>query len=83
MNIRKASRYLKDVVAKKQIVPFRRYNGGVGRKAQVSCLNILSIVVNQLCLSCSVQESRLDSGSLAQEECSYSSPFVEECREQC
>ena len=35
MNIRKAIRYLKDVIAKKQIVPFRRYNGGVGRKAQV------------------------------------------------
>ena len=35
MHIRKASRYLKDVVAKKQIVPFRRFSGGVGRKAQV------------------------------------------------
>merc|ERR1712189_130967 len=30
----KANRYLKDVVAKKQIIPFRRFNGGVGRKAQ-------------------------------------------------
>merc|ERR1711926_62742 len=27
-------RYLKDVVAQKQIVPFRWFNGGVGRKAQ-------------------------------------------------
>lgn len=35
MHIRKANRYLKDVVAKKQIVPFRRFKGGVGRKAQV------------------------------------------------
>ena len=35
MNLRKAVRYLKDVILKKQIVPFRRYNGGVGRKAQV------------------------------------------------
>lgn len=35
MHIRKANRYLKDVVAKKQIIPFRRFNGGVGRKAQV------------------------------------------------
>lgn len=34
MHIRKANRYLKDVIAKKQIVPFRRFNGGVGRKAQ-------------------------------------------------
>lgn len=35
MHLRKAVRYLKDVMAKKQIVPFRRYRGGVGRKAQV------------------------------------------------
>ncbi|XP_065188569.1 large ribosomal subunit protein uL22-like [Sycon ciliatum] len=34
MHIRRASRYLKDVVDKKQIIPFRRYSGGVGRKAQ-------------------------------------------------
>ena len=40
MHIRKAYRYLKDVVEKKQIIPFRRFNGGVGRKAQV-CLNLL------------------------------------------
>ena len=36
MHLKKAIRYLDDVVAKKQIVPFRRYNGGIGRKAQVS-----------------------------------------------
>ncbi|MGH0190982.1 UNVERIFIED_CONTAM: hypothetical protein FKN15_052104, partial [Acipenser sinensis] len=34
MHIRKASKYLKDVVVKRQCVPFRRYNGGVGRCAQ-------------------------------------------------
>merc|ERR1711977_200459 len=34
MHIRKATRYLKDVVEKKQIIPFRRFAGGVGRKAQ-------------------------------------------------
>merc|ERR1712034_87220 len=34
MHIRKANRYLKDVIAKKQIIPFRRFSGGVGRKAQ-------------------------------------------------
>lgn len=36
MHIRKANKYLKDVVVKHQCVPFRRYNGGVGRCAQVS-----------------------------------------------
>ena len=38
MHLRKAISFLCDVKAKKQIVPFRRYNGGVGRKAQVSSL---------------------------------------------
>merc|ERR1712140_66053 len=34
MHIRKATRYLKDVLEKKQIISFRRFSGGVGRKAQ-------------------------------------------------
>ena len=38
MHLRKAIRYLTDVTEKKQIVPFRRFNGGVGRKAQVGCV---------------------------------------------
>ncbi|XP_033716321.2 large ribosomal subunit protein uL22-like, partial [Tursiops truncatus] len=33
-HIRKATKYLKDVTLKKPCVPFRRYNGGVGRCAQ-------------------------------------------------
>uniref|UniRef100_F1N0W3 Large ribosomal subunit protein uL22 n=1 Tax=Bos taurus TaxID=9913 RepID=F1N0W3_BOVIN len=34
MYIRKATKYLKDVTLKKQCVPFRCYNGGVGSCAQ-------------------------------------------------
>ena len=34
MHIQKATKYLMDVTLKKQCVPFRRYNGGVGRCAQ-------------------------------------------------
>uniref|UniRef100_UPI0009B441E6 60S ribosomal protein L17-like n=1 Tax=Monopterus albus TaxID=43700 RepID=UPI0009B441E6 len=34
MHIRKANKYLRDVIVKHQCVPFRRYNGGVGRCAQ-------------------------------------------------
>merc|ERR1711962_920823 len=34
MHIRKANKYLRDVCVKRQCVPFRRYNGGVGRCAQ-------------------------------------------------
>lgn len=36
MHIRKANKYLRDVIVKHQCVPFRRYNGGVGRCAQVT-----------------------------------------------
>lgn len=43
MHIRKAYRYLKDVIAQKQIIPFRRFSGGVGRKAQVSIENIINV----------------------------------------
>ena len=35
MHLKKALRYLNDVIEKKQIIPFRRFSGGVGRKAQV------------------------------------------------
>nr|XP_039257355.1 60S ribosomal protein L17-like isoform X2 [Styela clava] len=34
MHVRKATQYLKDVIAKKRCVPFRRFNGAVGRCAQ-------------------------------------------------
>jgi large subunit ribosomal protein L17e len=34
MPLERAIRFLENVKLKKEIVPFRRYNGGVGRKAQ-------------------------------------------------
>lgn len=34
MNLPKAQKFLQDVIAHKQAVPFRRFNGGVGRCAQ-------------------------------------------------
>jgi len=34
MSLRKAQKYLKDVLEHKQAIPFRRFNGGPGRKAQ-------------------------------------------------
>jgi len=36
MHLRRAVRYLKNVIEKKEIVPFMRFNGDVGRKAQVN-----------------------------------------------
>ena len=35
MHLRRAVAYLKNVISEKECVPFRRYNGGVGRCAQV------------------------------------------------
>jgi len=37
--LRRAQRYLKNVMGKKEIVPFRRYNGGVGRKGQAKAFH--------------------------------------------
>lgn len=34
MPLRRATRYLKNVIAQKEIIPFRRFMGGVGRHAQ-------------------------------------------------
>ena len=34
MKLDKAQKYLNDVIEKKQCVPFKRFNGGVGRCAQ-------------------------------------------------
>merc|ERR1712025_806526 len=36
MPLHRATKYLKNVVGKKEIVPFRRYMGGVGRHAQAA-----------------------------------------------
>merc|ERR1711934_157312 len=36
MPLNRAKKYLKNVVAKKEIVPFRRFMGGVGRHAQAA-----------------------------------------------
>ena len=35
MHLKRAVKYLKNVMAKKEIVPFRRFSGCAGRKAQV------------------------------------------------
>ena len=52
MHLRRAVSYLKNVMAEKECVPFRRYNGGVGRCAQVSvdCVVSLDCVVSRLVL---------------------------------
>ncbi|XP_033750060.1 60S ribosomal protein L17-like [Pecten maximus] len=34
MHITRATKYLKNVMEKKEVIPFRRFNGGVGRNAQ-------------------------------------------------
>ncbi|GAA49525.1 large subunit ribosomal protein L17e [Clonorchis sinensis] len=34
MTLQRAQTFLKNVIEKKEIVPFRRFNGGIGRHAQ-------------------------------------------------
>ena len=83
MHLRKAIGYLCDVEKKKQIVPFRRYNGGVGRKAQV---RRESVCVVSECIETSAGQELEGSGvsrKVACEECGDSAAVVEECREQC
>lgn len=41
MPLRRAVQYLKNVKDKKECVPFRRFNGGVGRCAQVRTFLII------------------------------------------
>jgi large subunit ribosomal protein L17e len=40
MGLKKAQRYLEDVKQKKQCIPFRRFNGGVGRCAQAKAFGL-------------------------------------------
>jgi large subunit ribosomal protein L17e len=40
MSLTKAKRFLEDVLAHKQAVPFRRFNGGVGRAAQAKAWKV-------------------------------------------
>ena len=39
MPLHRATKYLKNVVAHKEIVPFRRFMGGVGRHAQAKVIS--------------------------------------------
>ena len=39
MRVERAEQFLKNVIYKKEIVPFRKHNGGVGRKGQCKNLN--------------------------------------------
>jgi large subunit ribosomal protein L17e len=41
MPLKRAIRFLENVKEKKEIVPFRRFKGGVGRKAQAKAWGIL------------------------------------------
>ena len=47
MPLRRAVKYLKNVMEQKEIIPFKRYNGGVGRKAQVRLPSIRPLAFAQ------------------------------------
>merc|ERR1711909_174706 len=40
MHVKRATRYLKNVIAKKEVVPFTHFNGAVGRKAQAKAWGV-------------------------------------------
>ena len=45
MPLHRASKYLKNVIAHKEIVPFRRFMGGVGRHAQAKVMIALTFIL--------------------------------------
>jgi ribosomal protein L22 len=46
MSLNRATIYLKNVIAQKEIIPFRRFMGGIGRHAQVRLLKIIRDFAN-------------------------------------
>ena len=55
MNLHKAVTYLNDVLEHKSIIPFRRYSGGVGRKAQAKAFKHtqgMDIFINKFLTVC-------------------------------
>jgi large subunit ribosomal protein L17e len=44
MPLKRAVRFLENVKEKKEIVPFRHFKGGVGRKAQAKAWGILPLL---------------------------------------
>jgi len=48
MHLRRAVVYLKNVIAHKECVPFRRFTGGVGRCAQVSDVLMIHYTGNMI-----------------------------------
>ena len=48
MPLNRATTYLKNVIAQKEIIPFRRFMGGVGRHAQVRDPSIISFSFNKI-----------------------------------
>jgi hypothetical protein len=64
MALRRAQQYLKNVVEHKECVPFRRFNGGVGRCAQAgasylvqySLTHYFKILLWQVVLECCIAQ---------------------------
>ena len=64
MPLHRATKYLKNVIAHKEIVPFRRFMGGVGRHAQA---NVISTIQYQELIIFCFQGSRNSSRKMATE----------------
>jgi ribosomal protein L22 len=87
MNVKKAYAYLADVVEHKQVVPFRRFNGSIGRASQAKAFGETKGVSN--CFEEDFGGNTQGSGkltriprSMAREVCPIHHQLVEERRGQ-
>lgn len=76
MPLKRAIRFLENVKEKKEIVPFRHFKGGVGRKAQAKAWG-KKTTFSSLKPWVYIPRFRYYSGTLAQEVCRISPPIAE------
>lgn len=89
MPLRRAVKYLKNVMEHKEIVPFKRFNGGVGRKAQVNLKfkilirsKILTYKTNCAFFLCQDQTMGCLSRQMARKGSWFRITIIKKCREQ-
>lgn len=52
LTVKRAMAYLKNVIARKECVPFKRFNGGVGRCAQAKQFKTTQVIKRQKKMFC-------------------------------
>ena len=80
LKLTKAYSYLSDVSDHKQVIPFRRFSGGVGRASQAKQFKATQGVYTERMTSLQYSGA---SRSLAREVCQIHRPPAQECRVKC